>query len=333
MKHLTRLIGSLGLLVMIGLIAHEGAGVIVALLARAGWVLLWLVPLHGAPLLLDVLGWYTLLEVGDRERRARLARLFGIAAVREAVNRLLPVANIGGEIVGIRLLVLRGVRGAAAAASVIVETMLNVLAQCAFIALGLLCVLHVTAARHWVDNVLWMLAVALPIAFALLLLLRYGSIFERCARWIERLLSQDSQLRPLLAQSSELDQAIRQLCRSRWRLLRATGWQLAGFVLATSETWLALRWLGSPVTLSNALALEALTQAVRNFVFVVPAGMGVQEAGLMAFGALLGVGGPAAIALSLAKRLREILFGLPALLGWHWLEGRHARARAGLTAR
>ena len=49
--------------------------------------------------------------------------------------------------------------------------------------------------------------------------------------------------------------------------------------------------------------------------FIVPAGMGVQEAGLIAFGALLGVSGPAAVALSLAKRMREILFGLPALLG------------------
>ncbi len=327
MKRLTRLVGVLGLLVAGALIVHEGVSAIFAVLAQAGWVLLWLVPLHAAPLLLDVMGWRTLLGVADPERRAGLTFLFGIAAVREAINRLLPVANIGGEIVRIRLLARRGVARAGAAASVIVETALTLVSQFAFIALGLLCLVRVTAAAHWAGSVLWTLALALPIIVTLLLLLRYGSIFERCGRWIERLLSHESQWRPLLAQSAAIDQSIRQLYRARGRLLTAALWQLAGFMLATLETWLVLRWLGSPVSLPNALALESLTQAVRNFVFVVPAGVGVQEAGLIACGALLGISGPTAVALSLAKRLREILFGLPALLGWQWLETRHAILR------
>ncbi len=328
MKHLTRIAGVLGLLVAGALIVHEGTSAILALLARAGWVLLWLAPLHAAPLLLDVMGWRTLLKVADRERRAGLAFLFGIAAVREAINRLLPVANVGGDIIGIRLVTMRGVAGAGAAASVIVETALTLVSQFVFVALGLLSLLHVTAAAHWTGDVLWMLAMALPLIVTLLLLLRYGSIFERCGRWIEGLLSHDSRWRPLLARSADIDQAIRQLYRSRARLLACALWQLAGFILATLETWLALRWLGSPVSLPHALALESLTQAVRNFVFVVPAGMGVQEAGLIACGALLGVSGPAAIALSLAKRLREVLFGLPALIGWQWFETQHVIRRA-----
>ena len=66
--------------------------------------------------------------------------------------------------------------------------------------------------------------------------------------------------------------------------------------------------------------------------FIVPASMGVQEAGLIALGALLGVSGPAAVALSLAKRLREIVFGLPVLIGWQWYEGRRRRALAATQA-
>jgi putative membrane protein len=332
MKPLTRIIGLVGLLLMIGLIVHEGAGAIVLLLSQAGWVLLWLVPLHVLPQLLDVMGWHTLLWYADPERRAGVVTLLCFAAVREAVNRLLPVANIGGEIVGIRLLVLRGVPGAGASASVIVETVLAMLSQFMFVVLGLLCLLHVTAAQAWTGNILLMLAGTLPVIVALLLLLRYGSMFERCSRWIERLLAEDSHWRPLLAQSSSLDEAIRVLYQSHARLLAATGWQLIGYVVATLETWLVLRWLGHPVTLGNALALESVAQAVRNFVFIVPAGMGVQEAGLIAFGALLGVSGPAAVALSLAKRMREILFGLPALLGWQWFEARHALALAAAPA-
>jgi len=33
---------------------------------------------------------------------------------------------------------------------------------------------------------------------------------------------------------------------------------------------------------------------------------------------VLGIGSEVAIALSLAKRMREILFGLPALAVWQW---------------
>src|SRR5580704_15800648 len=81
-------------------------------------------------------------------------------------------------------------------------------------------------------------------------------------------------------------------------------------------SWLAPRWLQHPVGFGTALALESLTQAIRHFIFVVPAGLGVQEAGLVGFGYLLGLGNDASIALSLAKRMREILFGVPALAYW-----------------
>jgi uncharacterized membrane protein YbhN (UPF0104 family) len=93
-------------------------------------------------------------------------------------------------------------------------------------------------------------------------------------------------------------------------------------VAGSLETWLALRWLGHPVPFGAAIALESLTMTVRNFAFLVPAGLGVQEASLIGFGALLGVNGELALALSLAKRMREILFGVPALLSWYWVEGR-----------
>jgi uncharacterized membrane protein YbhN (UPF0104 family) len=76
------------------------------------------------------------------------------------------------------------------------------------------------------------------------------------------------------------------------------------------------------VPIGGALALESLSQAARHFIFLVPAGIGVQEASLVAIAHVLGVGNDLAIALSLAKRMREILFGSPALLLWYWKQGR-----------
>ena len=61
--------------------------------------------------------------------------------------------------------------------------------------------------------------------------------------------------------------------------------------------------------------------------FLVPAGLGVQEAGLMGVAHLLGIGTDVAIALSLAKRMRELAFSLPQLIAWQWIEGKAALSR------
>lgn len=315
-----------GIALLIALIMREGSAILVPL-SRAGAVLFWLVPLHALPLSLDVLGWRVLIS---RWRASRFGTLFWIAAIREGVDRLLPAANIGGALVGIRLLADRGVEGVIAAASVTTELVLTVVSQYVFVLVGVLCLLRLTGAVQWVDDLLIGLAASLPLLVLLAALVRYGSVFERLERIAVRLLGEDK-LGFLTGQSASLDAAIRDLCDHPWRLLTAIAWQVTGMVSGSLETWLALRWLGHPVSFGAAIALESLTMAVRSFVFLVPAGLGVQEASLIGFGALLGVSGELALALSLAKRMREILFGVPALLSWYWMEGRKVSARQRLT--
>jgi putative membrane protein len=306
-----------GLALLIALIMREGSAILIPL-ARAGWVLLWLVPLHALPLSLDVLGWRVLIA---RWRTSRFGTLFWIATIREGVDRLLPAANIGGALVGIRLLAERGIEGVVAAASITTEVVLTVVSQYVFVMVGVLCLLRLTGTVQFTDDVFIGLAASLPLVVLLAVLLRYGSVFERMERFAVRLLGEDK-LSFLAGQSASLDAAIRGLCADPWRLLTTIAWQVTGMVSGSLETWLALRWLGHPVPFGAAVALESLTMTVRNFVFLVPAGLGVQEASLIGFGALLGINGDLALALSLAKRMREILFGIPALLSWYWVEGR-----------
>jgi hypothetical protein len=45
-----------------------------------------------------------------------------------------------------------------------------------------------------------------------------------------------------------------------------------------------------PVGFSEALILESLMRAARQFLFIVPAGLDVQEVGLVAVGHVLGIG-------------------------------------------
>lgn len=322
MKTLARIAFALGLAVMVFLVIREGAQSIASLLRHAGWLLLLLVPLHAGPLLLDVMGWRVLI-LG----RSRIRALFLIASIREAINRLLPVANVGGELVGIHLLARQGISGTTAATSVIVETLLILVAQYLFLTLGVACLLQITGSIKATGALLIAVAGGLPVILLLIWLLRTGAFFRAIERLASRLLSSSDKTSSLLSKLAHLDTAIRELTAAHGRLARAIVWQLAGLISGCSEIWLALRWLGHPVSLAAALTLESLTLAARSLVFVAPAGLGVQEAGLVGVGHVLGLGSDVAIALSLAKRMREILFGLPALAAWQWTTGAKAEAR------
>ncbi len=317
MKWPMRMALLLGTILGVGLVLREGLGPILALLAAAGWTLLWLVPLHGPPLLLDALGWRTLLRAAAvTPELTAPRRLFVIASVREAVNRLLPVANIGGEIAGIRMLCRDGADAAPVAASVIVEVLLTIISQLLFAAAGVLLLLHLTGKAALAAQLLLGLTLAVPVVALLYLLVHRGALFERILQGVEGMLDLPTKLLGTLEQARAVDARLRDLLGHPGVLLATVAWQLAGFTAGALETWLALQWLQHPVGFATALALESLTQAIRHFIFVVPAGLGVQEAGLVGFGYLLGLPNDVSIALSLAKRMREILFGVPALAYW-----------------
>jgi putative membrane protein len=300
---------TLGLIVVVVLLVRDSAASIAVLLDHAGWQLLLLVPLHAVVLLLDVIGWRVLIF-----DRTRLRSLFCIAAIREAINRLLPVANVGGEIVGIRLLSREGIRGATATSSVIVEMLLNLVAQYLFFELGLALLLRITGEIQGTGSLLIVFIGPLPIFALFFWLLRSGTLIRTLQNVGARL------FKPMLLDSArnlgDLDLTVRRLVSAHGRLALGTFWQLAGLITGGLENWLALKWLGHPVGLPAALVLESFTLAARSLIFFAPAGLGIQEAGLIGVGHLLGLGSDVALALSLAKRMREILFGLPALAAW-----------------
>jgi uncharacterized membrane protein YbhN (UPF0104 family) len=154
------------------------------------------------------------------------------------------------------------------------------------------------------------------------LLLRYGSVFERIEAFV----------RPMVGESAFSDGALaldRELraCLSRGRTLLFAGLlQLLAFVSASFEIWFVLRLFGHPVDVSAALMLESMTQAMRHLAFVVPAGLGVQEGMFVLFGHMLGISSELALAVSMAKRLREVLCGVPALISWQMAEASRLRA-------
>jgi putative membrane protein len=308
----------IGISVTIGVVVHEGVGSVASVLARGGWIILLLVPIHALPLLPDALGWRALIGA-----RTALLRLFWIASVRHAVGRLLPVASVGGEWVGIRLLSRAGVRLPDAVASVVVEVLVTLCGEFLFVVLGIACLALQSGAVRVVTLLLLGLALTVPMIVALAWLLRHGSSFARLQRLAQRIFARTTESQEGLARGAEMDSAIRELLRTPRRLLRAGWWQFFSMLVGCIETWAALYWLAGDSRFAHALVLESLSQAARHIIFVMPAGLGVQEISYVAVGHLLGLSGDAALAVSLAKRMSEILYGTPALLSWQWAEGRH----------
>lgn len=318
------IVGALaGLLLLSALVAWQGWQEVLRAVERAGWALLLLVPLRLLTLALDVRAWQVLLEPALQTPAAGPAAgfpfLLWVAAVREAVNRLLPAAGVGGEVVGVRLVRTRLPDTAAISASVIVEVLLTMVVLYLFCGLGVVLMAQIAAGMRHVWVIAASLALSLPLPLLAWWLLRHGAPFQRLERWSLRLLGTRTLTLPDL-DGARLDAAVARLFGRHALLLRALGWQLLSYLLGSLETWYALRLLGHPVDLATAIAIEALTQAVRHASFLVPAGLGVQEAAVLLFGYLAGVGGEVALSLALVKRMREIVLGLPALLSWHWFE-------------
>ncbi|MGH2443699.1 MAG: lysylphosphatidylglycerol synthase domain-containing protein, partial [Chloroflexota bacterium] len=106
---------------LIILFIRADLGAMLRTLDLAGWNLLWLAPYRVGFFLLYALGWRELLRPYDPERRAGFPYVFWVTTVRDAIDRLLPVASIGGGVAAVRLMRWRGLATTPVVASVIVE--------------------------------------------------------------------------------------------------------------------------------------------------------------------------------------------------------------------
>ena len=310
--------GLLGLTLLVALVLRADLPAMLQTLASAGWPLLWLVPYRGLYFLLYAIGWLAMLRPYDHERRAGLGYIFWVTSVREAIDRLLPVASVGGGVAGVRLMRWRGLGTAGVSATVIVEIVLTLIVSYAFTALGLLLLIELHATGAQTHRIGLAFVVSLPAPVLVVLLLRYGSVFQRIQRFLRPLVGAGSLSDGAASLDSEL-----QACLARWRSLVVAGTlQLSALMAGALEIWFALRLFGHPVSVATALILESMTQTMRHLAFVVPAGLGVQEATLILFGHALGISSELALAVSMAKRVREVLCGLPSLISWQVMEGR-----------
>lgn len=273
---------------------------------------------------LDAMSWRWLLA--SVPGRPALSRLTWLALLREAVNGLLPVARVGGEFVGIRLLARMGVSLVQAAASVVVEVSLTLLSQFFFAVLGFFLLLHWAVDLQIRRDIFFALLAVLPVLALLFWFQGRVGLFHMLHTMLGRV-SGGRDFSVLIGEPRQLDAEILHIYRRRWTLLWANFWQLAGLFAGAGELWLSFLLLQHPIPVSAAVLLESLGQALRSVAFFMPAALGVQEGGFVLFGAIIGVGPELALAYSLLRRFRELALGIPLLLSWYLWEGQGLRKK------
>jgi putative membrane protein len=319
-----------GVLLFIGVLLSHDLPAILRVLTLAGWGLLGVALFHLVPLALDAAA-IRVLET--QAPRGALRTALRVRWIGESANSLMPAGQIGGPLLMIRQLIQRGTVAAEAVAAITVSTTLQTFAQIVFALMGLALIgsraARLPAAASW--TVLLLAAAGLAVLPAAFYLLQRRGLFTQVARLAQRFVP-GRDWSHLRRHAEGIDEALRAAYRRRTRVWSSFALCLIGWIAGTGEVWLILWLLGSQVSWNDALLLESLGQAIRGAAFAIPGSLGVQEGGYVLLAPLVGLSSDVALALSLAKRLRELLLGVPGLLYLHWSERAFRRRELALRA-
>src|SRR5437879_12291243 len=276
------IIAALGLALALYLVTYVGLGAVLAAAVRVGWS-------GFAILCLDAVGLFLILGaagcvLASASTPTRLWVFVGALMVRDAAAEVLPFSQLGGIVLGARAAILHGVSTPLAFASMIVDVTTEMMAQTAYIALGVV-LLSARAPRTplavslTTACVIGLALAALP-GGLLLGLQRYGHRIT--GGLVARLLP--GAVAPTAAVAARLDA----IYRAPARVGLSAALHLAGWIASALGAWIAFRLIGAQVDLAAVMAIESLVYATRSAADFIAHSLGVQEAHFTVFTTLLG---------------------------------------------
>lgn len=239
--------------------------------------------------------------------------------LRDSVTNLLSVVPGAGEVAAARELTIAGMPTATASATTVVDLTIELVTQLLFAVLGL-AILQIQ--RPGEPAAFWAM-VALIIAGAGMVgfvLAQNNGLFHILQSLASRVGVMDKWLTP--GASTNVHAAISEIYREPRRLIASVILHFTAWIIRAAEAWLALSFMGHGLAFADVLAIEGLVFALRTVAFVVPWSFGVQEGSYVALGAVFGLTPEVALGLSLLKRAREVITGIPCLLAWQVIETR-----------
>lgn len=287
---------------------------------------------------LDALSWRVLL--GGLETRPRWTKLFAVRLSTEAVLMSVPAGGIVGE--GLKPYLLKktdNIPASKTIASIGIKKCLLVYAEAFYLTTALVLgwSFYVAHSHSLIGTagLPWLVMAAIVFLFVLASVLSMAFIAGGVGDKAHRLLmyvpirsfrlwlaAKRTPFEDTDTSFQELGSAARRRWIGAWALL------LLAWFAESLETYVLLRLVGIDLPVHHVLAMEACAVFLRNLAFFMPAGLGIQDAGylafLRAFGVNLGVAGAAFVILKRTKELVWVAIGYVILM---FLEGNRTKRK------
>jgi putative membrane protein len=247
--------------------------------------------------------------------------------VRESAADVLPFSQVGGLFVGVRTVQQHGVSEPLAVASQIADLTAEMASQLVYTLFGIAMLLAILSHATATGRLLWTATLALFLGaatlFAFIALQNRGLdlVGSLASRWLkntrERADAVKATLQSIYAQPR--------------RLLGGVALHGAAWVLSGAGAWLALNFMGFQIAPWKVLTLESLMATVRSVAFMTPGALGLQEGAYVLVAPLFGLPPEATLSVSLLRRVKDLLIGIPAIGIWQYAEFSGKRRAAVVT--
>jgi uncharacterized protein (TIRG00374 family) len=310
-------------------LVYQHAGAIGEALGRVGWGGFGLYLLSSLTVYaLDAAAWR--LTFTGAPPKPGLGRFFNMRSAGEAVNKITPLASLGGEPLKAYLLVRSGAPLREAAASVAVAKNVMTIAQITFIFLGIGMAMQIRPDKGGALLGFGIFPGTILTAI----------IITAVLDWRLRRKGKGTAARPADAPGApgqgekeasgkgHANPAIElwsQVADFFWTNPRAFAASLllffAGWAAGALELLAGAYALGFPLSVHHALALEALLASVNMATFFIPGNAGSQEGGFTFLAPLLGLSATHGVALAILRRCREVVWLVYGLIYLALVEG------------
>jgi len=301
--------GLLGTALLVSLVAHAGPRALFENVRLIGWGLVLIIALGGVSHLIKAWAWRLTLP---QTARYSFLRLFGLRLVSEAIGQLGFAGVLAGEATRVTLL---GSETPVDSRVLSVTLDRGLFTACGAIVTvcGITAGLVVLSLSHTLRVYASVFALVFlgTLAIAVLAVKNRWPVLSGPARafgsapWIGPWVRKKESL--ILSVEEKLLQFHRERSSAFWGSVTLN---FTSHVLAISEIYLILLFMGKNVTWTRALILEAFTKLINIAGALTPGNVGIYEGGTMLIATLFGLSGSAGLTLGLCRRVRSIFWTL-----------------------
>ncbi|MGF1669450.1 MAG: lysylphosphatidylglycerol synthase domain-containing protein [Balneolaceae bacterium] len=307
-----------GLIALFVLFSWAGFKTITDAISQGGFALLLLIFLYPIEIFPRAYSW---ILVYPKNHLPSHKLMIYVMWIGQSVNRLIPSASLGGDIIRGRILSLKGNQATNFITSLIADKTAHAVSVLILFLLGLILLMfRITDLRIIYGMIVAILILSLAIIF-FLRLQRSSGVSAALKRFTE---GKDSLLSGSSTAAEKIEEKLEKIYQNPGRFILSVSLRVVYTIALALEIWIAAWLMGYQISAFEAITLRVISFSVRSLAFVVWGGLGVQEGAYALLSTFVGLPPATLIAISLATRVREVAVALPGVFLWITGEGFHA---------